>query len=979
MTVRSRLRRHRGPLVLLLVAGGTGLALWSGRFMIARPFVSEYLQARGIDARYRIDELTTGAVTLTHVSLGPPDRPEFTAARIRITWRGLREAVIERVTLESPVLRAAISADGFTMGSLDALMPASSEEPLPALDVRLTDAQLLLDTPWGALRMEARGDGVLRDGFRGAGRVHATELNVDTGCRLTLDGAELTLATAADHLTVRGEAMSPLAVCRGVEVPEIRLRGEARADPAMRRWTGALQVSAADASHSRGRVARPRLAAGFTGDLAQWHGRWSAGGDAAAWPSGRTGAISVAGTFNADASGAILFAGKAGVEDISLSRVDAKFAPQFLSDIAGRFTHAAHRFAVSVPFSGHSGQAGLALHVPEAQVDAASGARLIFDDGGLSWISGQWSLAGNLTLAGGGLPEGRVRMDWRNDRFSVAGQLRYSGVAGDGLEVDGLVLDAKAEGRTDAPFSIAPGCMEAGFRAVRHGDARLDSARLSACPDGKLLWQGGGLAGTLTVSPVKLRGHTGDARQTFALETDRLRLTAGERDYTMAPAKARLLYGDTIAEATLSAHAAGGTLTGRIKEASLSGAALPVQVDAGEAAWTYSGGQWRLRDGAVRVRDLAEWARFQPLMISDVNAHLAQGKVHARGDIGLARSPALPRVRLARFAAEHDLASARGKAEVDTGALTPGPDLQPYQITERLRGVIENVRGTVEASARLRWEEGRLAATGDVALTDVSLATAALGPAGGINGRVHFTDLLDIKSPPGQEFTIASINPGILVENGRVRFQLTGGGDIRVEQAQWPFSGGTLSLQPMLFDFDAAQRHFTLAADGLDAGLFLQGLDLKDINATGKFDGRLPLEFVDGRGRITDGVLTARAPGGLVSYTGNVGADQMGAAGEMAFDALRQLRYRQLQLKLNGDLDGELVTEILLEGTNENPVKPGGSPVEMAGLPFRFNISIRAPFRRLLGTAASFNDARTLIRSGADSASNTDGKAVQPR
>ncbi|MFA7439576.1 MAG: YdbH domain-containing protein [Sphingomonadaceae bacterium] len=978
--MRSRLRRNRGLVILLLAAGGAGIVLWGGRFIIARPFISDYLQARGVEARYRIEALTADGATLTNVSLGPPGRPEFTAERIRVTWRGLREPAIEKIVVEKPVLRAAITGDGLTMGSLDALMPAPSDEPLPAIDVSLTDAQLLLETPYGSFRMDARGDGVLRDGFHGVGTVRPVELRVDTDCSLHLDDMRLTLTTGADHLTVEADAASPSALCQGVQARDLALTGHVRSDPAMLRWSGTLQMSGTDARHDAGHVSRPQFTLGFAGDLSRWQGQWSVHAGNVAWSSGKAGVVSASGAFNADKSGAVLFAGQTRATDVSLALPDARAAPEFAAHLAGRAAKAMSRFEISAPVSGHFGKAGFMLHVPDATVEAASGARLTFDGDGLSYAGGQWTMAGKVGLAGGGLPEGRVDLDLRDEHFTVHGQLRYSGETGGGLEVSGLSLQGKAEGHTGAVFAVAPGCIELDFRAVRHPAVRLGPARLSACPDDKLQWQNGRLNGALQIAPIKLNGQAGEGRQAFMLETGRLRLKGGKDSYALAPAKVSLSYGDLDVAATLSVHSAGDKLTGTVADVSLASADLPVEIDAGEGEWTFGGGQWRLSDGAVQVRDLEEWPRFQPLVISGVTANLAGGKIHAQGKIGLVNQPAAQRAALAQFTVEHDLASARGSATADTGNLRLGPGLQPYQITERLRGVIENVRGTVQGTAKLRWDGSELSGTGDVALHDVSLATAAFGPVDGINGRVHFTDLLKIKSPPGQELTIAAINPGILVEKGRVLFQLMGNGDVEVEQAEWPFSGGILSLQTMLFDFDATARSFTLLAEGLDAGLFLQGLDLKDVNATGKFDGKLPVEFIDGKGRITDGVLTARAPGGLVSYTGNVGADQMGAAGELAFDALRQLRYRQLQLKLNGDLDGELVTEILLEGTNENPVKPGGSPMEMAGLPFRFNISIRAPFRRLLGTAASFSDARTLIQSGAKSPPpKEDGKIVQPR
>ena len=62
-----------------------------------------------------------------------------------------------------------------------------------------------------------------------------------------------------------------------------------------------------------------------------------------------------------------------------------------------------------------------------------------------------------------------------------------------------------------------------------------------------------------------------------------------------------------------------------------------------------------------------------------------------------------------------------------------------------------------------------MTSTGRFSTAGTDLA-AAFGPVSGIKGSVAFTDLLGLVSAPGQVVTIASINPGIAVENGRIAF-----------------------------------------------------------------------------------------------------------------------------------------------------------------------------------------------------------------
>ena len=67
------------------------------------------------------------------------------------------------------------------------------------------------------------------------------------------------------------------------------------------------------------------------------------------------------------------------------------------------------------------------------------------------------------------------------------------------------------------------------------------------------------------------------------------------------------------------------------------------------------------------------------------------------------------------------------------------------------------------------------------------------------------------------------------------------------------------------------------------------------------------------------------------------------------------------------------MTQLRFAGTNEAATTLGGGPlpIRATGLPFQFNVTVRAPFRALLGTAASFSDVRPLIRPAAEQ--------VQPR
>jgi hypothetical protein len=286
---------------------------------------------------------------------------------------------------------------------------------------------------------------------------------------------------------------------------------------------------------------------------------------------------------------------------------------------------------------------------------------------------------------------------------------------------------------------------------------------------------------------------------------------------------------------------------------------------------------------------------------------------------------------------------------------------------------------------------------------------AAFGPVSGFATTIRFADLLGLRSEPGQVMTLQSVNPGIDVRDGVIHYALRSNEQAVIEGGQWPFSGGTLELLPAILDLDARKpRHLTFRVVGLDAGAFINTLALDNISATGTFDGLLPMVFDEHGGRIEGGLLVARQQGnapliltstlglvvpcdptrqsGNLAYVGAVSNAQLGAYGKLAFDALKNLRYRCLAIMLDGALDGEFVTRLMINGVNQGTEEARKSFISrpFLGLPFIFNIRVEAPFRGLLNTATGLADPSKLISGAlgdqfAPVDTDDDRLAVQPR
>ena len=394
---------------------------------------------------------------------------------------------------------------------------------------------------------------------------------------------------------------------------------------------------------------------------------------------------------------------------------------------------------------------------------------------------------------------------------------------------------------------------------------------------------------------------------------------------------------------------------------------VPLLISEGDGRWSLENGVLTAA-GDLRVADVAADNRFQPLVARDFALRLANNRIDASGTLREPKSGgAVTDVDIT-----HDLGAGTGQADLIMSGLTFNESLQPEAVTPLALGVVANVEGTVTGKGVIRWSPDGVASEGLFRTEGMDFA-AAFGPVTGFSTEIRFTDLLGLETAPGQVATVASVNPGILVEDGVIRYQLLPEQRVQIEGGRWPFSGGELILEPTTINFSAEQpRRLTFRIVGLDAAVFVQRLEFENLAATGTFDGTIPMVFDQSGGRIEKGQLVARPPGGTLAYVGEVSNADLGVWGSIAFDALKSIAYENLTIDLNGDIDGEMVTEVRFNGVSRGTIEPvatgliaalGGQIArEIQQIPFIFNITIRAPFRQLINTARSFSDPALLLQ-----------------
>ena len=667
------------------------------------------------------------------------------------------------------------------------------------------------------------------------------------------------------------------------------------------------------------------------------------------------------------------------------------------------------------------------LVIPQASLTGASGATLA----ALSRFSLSLGdarvprLAGNFTTGGPGLPRiaGRMERAGGSAVFRVAmaeyragssalalprltlvqgsdgslgfvGEVRASGALPGGL-AQNLVVPLDGSLGADGTLAFFRRCTPIAFDRLTYASLSLERRGLTLCPQrgrpivryagGSLSIAAGApsldLAGRLGQTPIRLAsGPVG-----FAYPGT---LSAAQVDVALGPAATA----SRFRISNLSARV-GKAIAGSFTGADVRLAATPLDITYATGRWRYAANRLSIESASLKVSDRADPQRFAPLIARDAKLTLFANRIEAAA---ILRHPATNR-EVTQVTIRHDLTTARGHADLGVNGLLFDKALQPADLTTRALGVIANAQGTVTGTGQIDWNPNGVTSGGRFATDKLDFA-AAFGPVQGLSGSVVFSDLLGLVTAPDQEVRIAALNAGIEVNEGVVRFQIEPGNRLLIKNASWPFLGGRLSLAPTTLNLGVSEaRKYTLVIEGLDAARFVERMGLGNLSATGTFDGELPLVFsaanpgeqvaaavgtvlgigtaqgaqaaqsTPGSGRIVNGLLKSRPPGGNVSYVGELTYRDLSPMANIAFQTLRSLDYRNMDIVLNGSLEGDIVTNVRFVGVKQGTgAKRNILTRAVANLPIEMRVNIRAPFYQLITSfkalydPAFVKDPRTL-------------------
>ena len=186
----------------------------------------------------------------------------------------------------------------------------------------------------------------------------------------------------------------------------------------------------------------------------------------------------------------------------------------------------------------------------------------------------------------------------------------------------------------------------------------------------------------------------------------------------------------------------------------------------------------------------------------------------------------------------------------------------------------------------------------------------------GIQLDFSIPDLPNIRSAPQQRLRFERAALGDLeINDGKVEFQIESPQSVLIEKSQFKWVGGNVDTYAVRISPGIEDYSFTLYCDRVNLARVLQQLGVVNVEADGELNGKIPLQYKNGKLRIDDGFLfsTPDKPRkirmtGTELFTAGLAPDtvyynQM----ELARKALEDYDYDWVKLNINSEGEDLLI------------------------------------------------------------------------
>ncbi len=1018
---RRRFKKRWLLVVMLLIILGFALFAWSQRIAIADRALRDQLKDYDVAVDYEIVEIGPRFQRLRNIVIGDPDNPDFTAKEVDVDLKiNLAGAVLRTIWVRGGYLRGSYKEGELSFGELDSLLASDDDTPFefPDMALDIANSKMQLDSDWGVIGIGLTGRGHLQRNFNGALAVKSNELNFND-CILKNSRYAGQIKISNQQPSLDGWITNEDIACDAGRITGTSIATELSLSKDFERWRGNADIVLDNAK--LGNAANEDIALraleaniGFSGNIKRTDLQYElqktaffasgiAINDVQTQGEARL-AISedgynIAALGNAAITGAS--ADRSTIDTLRSYRNIADNSPiaPLLRIWAPALADSAANFSVTMGYDvalGDTVNNQNNIVLDNVKLASISGARVSLSNiitfekdsqvadwrikspvgfavrgGNLPSLTANiqqgrgdnWSgeiempayTAGNALLALNDMKfQGSLSGSW-----SFSGSTLMSGAIPSG-RVERLSLPIDGQWNPNGGFEFLKGCKNIAFASLQASDLRLQNQNIEICPNGRNSIISSGANGievagqTQSFSAVATLGQSPLSVQSDAIIFS-LKDGLVASDVTAAIGESDNLTSFTMRQ--LTADFGAQAFSGTVQDGTAKIGAVPLDMDGAQLNWIFEDNILSAT-GSLDVRDAEQVDRFEPVNIPDLMLSLENGEIAALASI---EEPNTKR-KLADVDLKHILSNATGRALFSVDNLMFDDELQPEQLTNIVLGVVANVQGAINGDGQIVWDGNAVKSTGKFSTQGLDLA-AAFGPVQGLSGEITLTDLLNFESDDRQILTLASVNPGVEVTDGRISYQLLPGQKIQIYGGSWPFSGGRLVLEPTIWDLaEDVERRLTFEVTGMDAGVFLSQFEFASLSATGFFNGRLPMVFDAEGGRIVGGSLVSTS-GGNFSYTDDLTDYDLSAFGNYAFDSLKSIDYETLTVDMDGNIDGEIITGVRLTGLKQGAgANKNFITKQLAKIPLEFNVKIEASFLDLLYLVEGVGDPDATLR-----------------
>jgi hypothetical protein len=332
--------------------------------------------------------------------------------------------------------------------------------------------------------------------------------------------------------------------------------------------------------------------------------------------------------------------------------------------------------------------------------------------------------------------------------------------------------------------------------------------------------------------------------------------------------------GLNIQLALASEGALSGSLSGRIAAAGRSGPSLPIAGTIG---------------GTASAPDLA----------------LTVGKVLKASITGKAARVDMPATEV-------------GEKGIDLLRLMPG-----------LATSASRLSGSLGFHAEADWSGNKIVSKGSVTVKDLALTTPNF-TVEGVNASVALPSLVPLTIAEKQTLSTRTLNVGVPLTDGEIVFSMNRNRILNIDRAEWSVAGGKVGTYDQQLDLYGPDQHFGIVVKGVDLAQVLKLFNVNGLSAEGTLVGAIPLRHTKDTILVEHGVLQTNGEG-VIRYdpadTPSFLAGEPGQSTAILKDALKDFRYRELGITLDGVLGGDEQIKMSLKGVS--PKLYGGVPVSL--------------------------------------------------